>query len=109
MDLLATKAMAMKVDMDRAISRKAKITQFESDNKDLIKMMNGQIDDLPRNNVGMTCHTMWKMENQFLEATFSHIGRINNTEAHMITKVCVTKQNQTKDPSGQNGPKAHIY
>lgn len=63
----------------------------ELDCLDLVKMINQNLNELPRTKLGMACRRMMKMKTQFLEIGFEHTRMRNNEMACVVTRVYVTR------------------
>lgn len=71
-DPTAAEAMAMKVAMERALTEERTRVMFQSDNKNLINVMNDSENSIPRNALGVHCKGMWKMRVLFENVGFIH-------------------------------------
>lgn len=58
-DPLAAEAMAMKLSMDRALKKKMTKVEFQTDNMELVRIMNGNEDNIPKNAADMQCGETW--------------------------------------------------
>lgn len=53
-------------------------------------------DDIPKNRIKVICKSMWKMKILLKAVKFKHTLKENNQEAHYLTRVCVTNNNNSK-------------
>lgn len=99
---------AMHWAMKNKVKKGIKKVIFESDNFEIINMISGIEEDIPRNILGMICCAMWKTKTLLERVKFKHTPRENNQEAHFLARVCVTKTNNSRSRGDFVGPKAQL-
>lgn len=103
---MTTKVMVIKVAMKHPLTEERTRVVFQLDCINLIKVINGNNKNIPRNAMGMICIKMWKINEEFYNVRFVHIQRQYNETAHNLANVCVSKStNNLKLSQNVIGPK----